>query len=270
MAALTISLIQTALHWEDPIVNLQMLEQKIIGIREKTELVILPEMFSTGFTMQPGKVAEPMDGQTVQWMKDIARRKNVILTGSLIIKENELYYNRLLWVLPNGQLGYYDKRHLFAYAGEQQFYSAGGKKLMARVKGWKIYPIVCYDLRFPVWVRQPADAEKRYDALVCVANWPASRVQAWNTLLQARAIENQCYVIGVNRTGTDGNSITYNGHSGIIDPRGEIVVRQEDREDIMTFTLQKEEVNRTRKEFPFLDDADRFRLQQVKNNATHE
>ena len=207
--SLTVTLIQTNLFWEDKKANLEMLQQKIESIPEKTELVILPEMFSTGFSMNAGALAETMDGQTVNWMKDIAAKNKIILTGSVIIEDGGKYYNRLIWMLPSGDYGIYNKRHLFAYAKEDIHYSAGNKKLIASVNGWKINLQVCYDLRFPVWARQTAGAgETKYDILINVANWPEKRSHAWKTLLAARAIENQCYVIGVNRVGEDGNNIS--------------------------------------------------------------
>lgn len=257
---LIVTCIQSSLYWEDPGANRDMFEKKIDGITEKTELVILPEMFTTGFSMEPEKLAEPMDGKTIQWMKRISAKKNIILAGSLIIEEEAKYYNRLLWVLPNGETGYYDKRHLFAFGGEDSYYQAGGKKLIARVKGWKIRPVICYDLRFPVWLRQDPDPDTYYDLLICTANWPASRIHAWDTLLQARAIENQCYVIGLNRTGKDGNDIQYPGHSMIIDPMGEVLVCAANDETVFTHRLPKEKVEQTRTQFPFLRDADYFKL----------
>jgi predicted amidohydrolase len=273
MSTLTISVLQTNLHWENKPANLQMLEEKIMGIAEKTELVVLPEMFSTGFSMRPKELAETMNGETVQWMKRIAAQKKVILTGSVIIKEEAAdgqfnYYNRLIWMLPNGQYGVYDKRHRFAYAGEDDHYTAGSKRLIASVKGWKINLLVCYDLRFPVWARQsPPRLQERgrrgeveYDVLVYVANWPERRIQAWKTLLQARAIENQSYVVGANRVGDDGNKIHYSGESMIIDPLGEVLYTKKDEEDIYTITLEKTHLDSVREKFPFWKDADAFMI----------
>ena len=237
---------------------MEMLEQKIKSISEKTEVVILPEMFTTGFSMKTEIFAEKMDGETVQWMKEIAAAKKIILTGSIIIEENGNYFNRLVWMLPNDQCGWYDKRHLFAYADEHSHYTPGNKKLIASVKGWKINLQICYDLRFPVWARQPADSESKYDLLINVANWPEKRIIAWKTLLQARAIENQCFVAGVNRVGEDGKEILYSGDSMIIDPLGEIIYQKNKEEDIFTYTLHKEKVNEVRSQFPFLNDADSF------------
>ena len=267
---LTITTIQTVLHWEDKKRNLEMLGDKIAGIREHTEIVVLPEMFSTGFSMQPALLAETMDGETVQWMKRIAARKKVILTGSMIVKEDVAgsprYYNRLIWMLPNGQYGVYDKRHRFAYAGEDAEFSAGTKRLIASVKGWKINLLVCYDLRFPVWARQRSSGKEgnnsspEYDLLIYVANWPDRRVHAWKTLLQARAIENQCYVVGVNRVGDDGNNIHYSGESMIVDSMGEVLYTKKEDEDIFTITLTKEHLHAVREKLPFWKDADRFQI----------
>lgn len=261
MSALTFTIIQTSLHWEDKKANLQMLEQKISSTREKTEMVILPEMFSTGFSMKPEELAETMEGETVDWMRRLAAQKKIILTGSIIIKEKEEYYNRLIWMLPNGQYGVYDKRHLFAFAGEDEHYAAGSKRLIASVKGWKINLQVCYDLRFPVWARQQAaNGGPEYDMLIYVANWPERRSLAWKTLLQARAIENQCYVIGVNRVGNDGNDIYHSGDSMVVDPMGEILYHKKDDEDVFTITLDKGHLLSVRERLPFLKDADGFRI----------
>jgi len=268
MSSLSITLIQTALHWQDKQANLAMFEQKINAITEKTEIVVLPEMFSTGFSMQPEMLAETMEGETLQWMRRMAIEKKIILTGSMIATEKSNFYNRLVWMLPNGQHGIYDKRHLFAYAGEDAQYTAGSKRLIASVKGWRINLLVCYDLRFPVWARQtaspqpPGDTGKglEYDLLVYVANWPERRSHAWKTLLQARAIENQCYVVGVNRVGDDGNGIHYSGESMVVDPLGEILYSKANEEAIYTITLLKEKLEEIRSKFPFWKDADNFSI----------
>jgi omega-amidase len=258
MSTLTLTTIQTDLQWENKAANLQLLKEKINSIGEKTEIIVLPEMFSTGFTMQPQLLAETMEGETVQWMREIAIANKVILTGSIIIKEDEHYFNRLIWMLPNGELGYYDKRHLFAYGEEDKHYTAGKKRLIASVKGWKINLQVCYDLRFPVWARQQSEAE--YDVLIYVANWPERRIRAWKTLLCTRAIENQCYVIGVNRVGNDGNNIYHSGDSLVIDPLGEVLYHMPDAEDIFTITLEKEKLEAIRAKFPFGKDSDQFTI----------
>jgi omega-amidase len=261
MSTLTITTIQTILHWENKTANLQMLEEKINSIKEKTEIVVLPEMFSTGFSMKPGQLGETMEGETVQWMKRIAASKKIILTGSVIIEEEGNYYNRLIWMLPNGQYGVYHKRHRFAFAGEDEHYTAGNKRLIASVKGWKINLLVCYDLRFPVWARQQQTDGMEYDVLMYVANWPERRSHAWKTLLQARAIENQSYVVGVNRVGDDGNNIHYSGDSMVIDPLGEVLYQKKDEEDIFTITLEKSHLDTVREKFPFWKDADSFKIQ---------
>ncbi|ANE51800.1 amidohydrolase [Flavisolibacter tropicus] len=261
MSSLSVTLIQTALHWEDKASNLQMLEQKINSITEKTHIVVLPEMFSTGFSMRPEALAETMQGETVAWMKRIATEKRIILTGSAIIEEEGQYYNRLIWMLPNGQYGYYNKRHLFAFAGEDQHYSGGDQRFIASVNGWKINLLVCYDLRFPVWARQQYTAEGfEYDVLIYVANWPERRNTAWKTLLQARAIENQCYVVGVNRVGKDGNDIYHSGDSMVVTALGEVLYHKEHDEDVVTIQLEKEALQAVREKLPFWKDADQFDL----------
>lgn len=237
-----------------------MLEQKIDSIGF-TEVVVLPEMFSTGFSMRPQQLAETMNGPTVQWMQETAARKKIILTGSLMIEEEGRYYNRLIWMLPNGQYGYYDKRHLFAFAGEDQHYAAGNKRLIASVKGFRINLMVCYDLRFPVWARQQGDSSNtEYDILLYVANWPERRSHAWRTLLQARAIENQCYVVGVNRVGHDGNNIYHSGNSMLVDAMGDIQFEQSHDECIHTCVLSKTALDEVRSKLPFLRDRDAFSI----------
>ncbi len=264
---LTFSLIQTSLHWENPTANLQMLEQKINSITAKTEIVVLPEMFSTGFSMNPQLLAEKMDGPCVQWMQQTAATHKIVLCGSVMIEENGNYYNRFIWMLPNGTYGYYDKRHCFGFAGEDKFYTPGNKRLIAQVKGWKINLQVCYDLRFPVWARQASSSMSNkvetvpeYDILLYVANWPERRNHAWKTLLTARAIENQCYVIGVNRVGNDGNNIYHSGDSMVVDALGELLYHKAHEEDIFTITLQKNALKDIRTKLPFLKDADRFSI----------
>jgi len=270
MSTLTITTIQSHLHWQDKAANLEMFEKKIDSIKEKTEIVVLPEMFSTGFAIHPETLAETMDGETIAWMKRVAAKKKIILTGSVIIKETDqvagsptCYYNRLIWMLPNGDYGHYDKRHRFAFAGEDQNYTAGTKRLIASVKGWKINLMVCYDLRFPVWSRQATeDIEEglEYDLLIYVANWPERRNHAWKTLLQARAIENQSYVVGLNRVGKDGADLYHSGDSMVIDPLGEVLYHKKDEEDIFTITLEKAHLETIREKFPFWRDADDFMI----------
>ena len=275
MSTINITTIQTNLAWENKELNLAMFGEKIRNLPSKAEIVVLPEMFSTGFSMNPHQFAETMEGPTIQWMKTLALEKRIILTGSMIASENETYYNRLIWMLPNGQFGYYDKRHLFAFAGEDKHYSAGSKRLIASVKGWRINLQVCYDLRFPVWARQSESSLEavnvppgerlnkgaEYDLLIYVANWPERRIHAWKTLLQARAIENQCYVAGVNRVGNDGNNIYHSGDSMIVDPLGEILYTKSHDEDIQTTILDKTKLDEIRARLPFLNDADDFLIQ---------
>lgn len=254
---LIVSLVQSAIIWEDKVANTAQYEQLIAAAPEKKEVVILPEMFSTGFSMAPEKLAETMDGPTVAWMKQLAARQQIILAGSLIIEEEGAYYNRFIWMQPDGRHYHYDKRHLFAYADEDKHYAAGSRKLIVQVKGWKICPLVCYDLRFPVWAR---NAGAEYDVLLYVANWPARRSLAWTTLLQARAIENQAYTIGVNRIGEDGKGIVYSGDSVVNSPLGEHLLAPGAKAGLHTITLSKEPLTQTRAQLPFLKDADKFLL----------
>ncbi len=261
--SLTFSLIQTKLFWENKQQNLAMLENKILSIEDKTQVVVLPEMFSTGFSMQPHLFAETMDGNTIQWMKKIATQKKIILTGSLMMEDEGKYYNRLIWMLPNGQFGFYNKRHCFAYAQEDKYYTAGTEKKIAQVNGWKINLQVCYDLRFPVWASQndfDKSGNNLFDILLYVANWPKRRSYAWKSLLVARAIENQCYVIAVNRVGFDGNNIEHSGDSMVVNPLGDILYTKENVEDIFTITLDKDALLDIRNKFPFWKDADSFKL----------
>jgi predicted amidohydrolase len=210
--------------------------------------------------MKPELFAETMDGNTVGWMKKIAIEKKIILTGSIIIEEEGNYYNRLIWMLPNGQYGYYNKRHCFGFAGEDEHYTPGNKRLITSVKGWKINVQICYDLRFPVWARQQQNEEPEYDILLYVANWPERRNHPWKTLLTARAIENQAYVIGVNRVGNDGNNIYHSGDSMVLNALGETLYHKANDEDIFTITLEKDKLEATRNKFPFLKDADEFNI----------
>lgn len=267
---ISITLIQANLAWEDKTTNLKNLQEKIEKIEAKTNIVVLPEMFSTGFSMNVEALAETMEGPTIQWMKKLAITKRIILTGSLIIKETSAdghtdFYNRLIWMLPNGQFGMYNKRHLFSLAGENIPYSSGQKRLIASVNDWKVNLQICYDLRFPVWARQtPKMAGENwhglYDLLIYVANWPEKRGNAWRTLLQARAIENQCYVVGVNRVGIDGNGIYHCGDSMVIDPMGEVLYHKKDIEDVFTINLDKEKLIEVRAQIPFWKDADPFTI----------
>jgi omega-amidase len=260
MSPLTLTLIQTQLHWEDKEANLQMLEAKIKSIQQPTHIVVLPETFNTGFSMKPKELAEPMNGPTMQWMKKVSAEKRIILTGSIMIEEEGLYYNRLIWMQPNGQYGFYNKRHLFSYGGEGEQYTSGNQRFIASVNGWRINLMVCYDLRFPVWSRQQFHQANgyEYDVLVYIANWPSRRNHAWKTLLQARAIENQSYVIGVNRVGVDGNGLDHSGDSMVVDALGEVLYHKADDEDLFTITLQKEQLLEIRERLPFWKEADPF------------
>ena len=262
MQDITISLIQSQLHWQEPDANLAMFEEKIWKIKGKPDLIILPEMFNTGFSMQTKKLAEPMNSKTFRWMKQQAAQSGAVVTGSFIVKEEGKYYNRLLWMEPSGEYATYDKRHLFRMAGEHHHFSMGSNRLIRELKGWRICPMVCYDLRFPVWSRNfTTDGELAYDLLLYVANWPEARSNAWNVLLQGRAVENLCYVAGVNRIGSDGNNISYNGCSAVVDPKGQRMYFAEDCEAIHTLTLEGESLITYREKFPAYLDADRFRLE---------
>lgn len=268
MSSLRVSLVQADLVWENKQANLEKLELMINSLRGKTELVLLPEMFSTGFSMRPELLAETMEGEAVAWMKRIAKENRIILAGSLIIREpsdedKAIYYNRLIWMLPNGHWGSYDKRHLFSYGGENLYYTPGSRRFIASVNGWKINLQICYDLRFPVWARQGSgeNLQPEYDLLVYVANWPEKRSYAWQSLLKARAIENQSYVIGVNRVGTDGNGIYHSGDSMIIDPLGEVLASCNGKEEIINFTLHKGPLEEVRLKYPFLNDREFFHIE---------
>jgi len=254
---LYITLIQPDIVWEDKQANLLQYEKMVSNISGDKHVVILPEMFSTGFSMEAETLAEPMDGHSVKWMVEMAKKHRCILTGSLIIEEAGKYYNRMLWVQPDGNIGFYDKRHLFAYAHEDKHYSKGEKRLIVQVNGWRINIIVCYDLRFPVWARNQGN---EYDVLLCVANWPETRSLAWRTLLQARAIENQCYVAGVNRVGKDGKGFSYTGESSVFGPLGEKIWQGTGEVACHTVTLEYNALTKVRNSFPFLNDADKFLL----------
>ncbi len=254
---LKVALIQTDLVWENPEQNRLHFSEKIDALSEGVELIILPEMFSTGFSMNPSEVAETMDGKTIFWLKALAKEKNSAITGSLVIKQGNNYYNRLIFVFPNGEVKTYDKRHTFTLAGEDKVYTAGTKKLIIDYKGWKICPLICYDLRFPVWARNI----ENYDLLIYVANWPKPRINAWNTLLKARAIENMSYCIGVNRVGLDVNGYEYSGNSAVYDSLGaEISTIKTHEITTEIITLNKDDLLKTRDKFRFLNDKDEFIL----------
>lgn len=251
-----IALLNSTLIWENPAENRTNFEQKINSINEAIDLIVLPEMFTSGFTMNPKKVAETMQGETVSWLIKLAKAKNCAITGSLVITENENYYNRLLFVFPDGKIEFYDKRHLFTLAGEDKVYTSGKEKLIVTYKGFKICPLICYDLRFPVFARNV----ENYDLLVYVANWPKLRVNAWDILLKARAVENMSYVIGVNRIGNDNNNLDYVGHSQAIDFLGNYLVEPQEKEGVNIVEIDKEKQDETRSKLAFLNDKDEFEL----------
>ena len=251
-----IAIIQSNLIWEDPSANRIIFYNIINEIKEQVDLLILPEMFSTGFTMNPIEVAETMQGETIQWMQTIAKSTKSAILGSLIIKEKDRFYNRLVFVYPTGELVKYDKKHLFTLAGEDKVYTAGNDKVIIEYNGYKICPLICYDLRFPVFSRNVED----FDLLIYVANWPKPRINAWDILLKARAIENQCFVIGVNRIGTDNYQLDYIGHSQAVDFLGNSILEPQENEGVFILTINKNELLSTRKKLDFLSDRDAFTL----------
>ncbi|WP_298319757.1 amidohydrolase [uncultured Aquimarina sp.] len=255
---LNIALIQSHLAWENPIQNREVFEQKIKSIHNDTDLIVLPEMFNTGFTMNATEVAETMDGETTSWLRKLAKEKDCAIAGSIIIKEGEGYFNRFLFVRPDGSIEKYDKHQLFTLAKEEEVFTAGNEEVIILYKDWKIKPQVCYDLRFPVWARNTSG----YDVLLYVASWPKPRVNAWDTLLKARAIENMSYCIGVNRVGLDGKGYEYSGHSAVYDVLGNSILQENpiEREAILYATLDKSHIENTRKKLPFLNDADNFQI----------
>ena len=254
---LKIALIQANLVWENPIQNRINFSEKINTISEAVDLIILPEMFTSGFTMNANSVAETMDGETIDWLKEKAKQKQASIIGSLVISENDNYYNRLVCIEPSGHITQYDKRHTFTLVGEHKVYTAGTEKVIFNYKGWKICPLVCYDLRFPVWARNTED----YDLLLYVANWPKVRINAWDALLKARAIENMSYCIGVNRVGLDGNNYEYPGHSATYDVLGHRIDSiPEDKEVIEIVILEKDHIKKYREKLNFLNDRDDFSL----------
>jgi predicted amidohydrolase len=260
MQNLDVVIIQDQVTWHDIAQNIDMFDEtihlEVNGLAEPADLVVLPELFTTGFTTEVATYAETMTGSAVTWMREAAEREQVTLTGSLLIEEDGNYYNRLIWMPPDGQLSYYDKRHLFRMGDEHKYYTPGKERLIVTLNGWRICPLICYDLRFPVWSRNRQD----YDLLIYVANWPAKRQEIWRTLLQARAIENQCYVIGVNRIETDGNNIRYNGGSALIDFVGQVLVSRFDASLVRTVELDYKELADYRESFPAYLDADNFEI----------
>ena len=251
-----VALIQTELSWENPNENKALLQEKINAISQYVDLIVLPEMFTSGFTMNPKNVAQTMQGEAISWLKETAKAKNCAITGSLVIEENGNYYNRLVFVFPNGKIQYYDKRHLFTLAGEDKEYTAGNEKLIVNYKGFKICPLICYDLRFPVFSRNVEE----YDLLIYVANWPKVRINAWDILLKARAVENMSYVIGVNRVGSDNNNLEYVGHSQAIDYLGNYLQEPQEMEGVFILKMDKEKLLETRIKLAFLNDTDEFAI----------
>jgi predicted amidohydrolase len=258
---LSISMVQTRLFWQSPSENLEWLEGRLELITGKTDIIVLPEMFTTGFSMISIQYAETMDGSAMNWMHKMAEKKNAVLVGSMMMKEEGKFYNRLIWMHPDGRFELYDKRHLFRMGNEHEHYSAGNSRIVFQLNEWKICPLICYDLRFPVWSRNRlANNEFDYDVLIYVANWPERRSHHWKTLLQARAIENQCFVVGVNRVGNDGNGLYHSGDSMVIDPLGQILYHQSKEEDIHTTILEKNQLDEVRTRLPFWKDGDHFLL----------
>lgn len=254
---LKIALIQSDLVWENPKQNRINFANKINAISDEVDVVVLPEMFTTGFTMNAEHVAEAMQGETISWMKALASKKDFAIVGSIVVSENGAFYNRLLFVEPSGFISIYNKRHTFTLVGEDKTYTSGKEKVIIHYKGWKIRPLICYDLRFPVWSRNTED----YDILLYVANWPKTRVSAWDVLLKARAIENMCYCIGVNRVGIDGVNSQYPGHSAVYDVLGEELTSfKPNEESTQIVTLEKRHISAYRNKLKFLDDRDVFNI----------
>ena len=253
---LNITIVQSDLAWEDVDANLNNFAKKLENIKN-TDLIILPEMFNTGFSMNSKNLAEKTNGKSLEWLINLAKEKQSAVIASLIIEENEQFFNRLYFVFPNGDLQFYNKRHLFRMANEHNYYSPGDEELIVNYKGWRIKPLVCYDLRFPVWARN----KNNYDLLIYVANWPERRNGAWKILLKARAIENQSYVVGVNRVGTDGNNVIFSGDSAVINPKGEVISKAEAHEEnIETIEISLSELNEFKEKFPAFLDADNFEI----------
>lgn len=262
MQSLTLALIQTATRWHDPEANQRLFHDWFDKVPPDSDVVMLPEMFSTGFTMSSREVAEPMTGPTVEWLQGEAARLNKVLCGSVVIKEKGRYFNRFLWVTPQGITQSYDKRHRFRMAGEHEHYAAGERRLVFEHAGWRICPMVCYDLRFPVFFRSRGD----YDLVLCVANWPAARQQAWDTLVRARAIENQSFLAAVNIVGRDGNGVDYSGGSVVVDPEGRTLTAAGSDEGVFTATIEKTALDAYRQQFPAWQDADDFTLNEDTRN----
>ncbi|MCF8230604.1 MAG: amidohydrolase [Bacteroidales bacterium] len=264
MQDLTVTLFQADLVWEDPDANKEKFSRKIANLKTSPDLIVLPEMFNTGFSVEPHKVAEPVNGPTVRWMHEQAESKNAVVTGSLIVKDGDDYFNRLIWMQPNGFYLTYDKRHLFRMGGEHKRFTGGKEPLLVTLKDWRIRPLICYDLRFPVWSKNVFNEDRYdYDLLIYVANWPHSRVHVWKTLLHARAIENQAYVAGVNRVGEDGNNLTYSGGTRVIDAKGDLWnIVADNEEGSVTQTLSHQKLADFRDKFKVGLDWDIFEIKK--------
>jgi predicted amidohydrolase len=255
--SLNVAILQLDLVWENPQANREKIDLFLQKVPKETDVVFLPEMFSTGFSMNVSGQAETMDGETIQWMKERCSELQIALCGSLMVQENGQCFNRLVFAKPSGEIHFYNKRHLFTMGNEESHFKSGSERLIVSYKGWQICPLICYDLRFPVWARN----QKEYDVLVYSANWPQARMEVWNTLLKARAIENQAYVVGANRVGVDGNSIAYLGNSQLIDPKGKVLASiEESTENNVTAQFSYVELMKFRTEFPVLNDADQFSI----------
>lgn len=263
MNKLKSTLIQSNIYWQDVDANLAMFEEKVWEIGEHTDIIILPEMFNTGFSMDVEDLAEPMNYKTFRWMHQMAKQMDAAVVGSYIVKEATKFYNRLYWVEPDGQFDFYDKKHLFRMGDEHITFTEGKKTMTREFRGWKIRPLICYDLRFPVWSRNRYNSSKNtldYDLLIYVANWPAPRNEVWHTLLKARSMENQCFTIGLNRTGSDDEGIAYDGQSVIFDYKGKVLNEISSQQTIQTIELDLEKLNSFRKKFPAYLDGDEFEL----------
>ena len=253
MQDLTIVLVQTHLEWEDIDANLNLMDTRINDLGDPTDLIVLPEMFSTGFSMNAEALAEEMTGKAVTWLRQKAVARKTTITGSVMVKEAGRFFNRLVWARPDGEMITYDKKHLFRYAGEEKIYTAGRQQVTLELNGWRIRPFICYDLRFPIWVR---NLNQAYDLAIFVANWPAKRAAHWRALLRARAIENQSFVAAVNRVGTDGNGFEYSGHSTLIDPTGRVIFEEENQSCTPFLHLKYKVLQEYRAQFPAWMDAD--------------
>jgi omega-amidase len=267
---LKVAIVQSNISWENATYNLQEFEKKIYSISQ-ADIIVLPEMFNTGFSMKAKELAEPMNGETVVWMQRMAKQKNAVIVGSLIIVENDKYYNRLIWACPSGTITTYNKKHLFSLSFENENFEQGNEKCIVNYKGWNFLLVICYDIRFPVYCRNTPskfdDYRGTYDGIIAIASWPHKRSLAWKVLLQARAIENQAYVIAVNRVGADGNDIDHSGHSSIIAPGGEIIFQNADKEIVYQTDIDMDVLIAQRRAYPFWKDADAFELKQIQSSV---